>query len=364
MKLALFAENSSYGGISSYCIDLCRELQYRKCDVTLVIPLDERITNLWLLNKACEATVYYKVLKLGNGILNDIRTINVFLVNHDFDVIHTNGYRMNTLLRICRLLHPYKYRKLKHLVTVHSVLPWTISTSRQKLYSFIDSIGHVFNVHTIAVSNYTLNYVYCHSLILKNRITTIYHGIKTLKREIKKNEDCVVSFLGRLSHEKGIFFLFQIIEKYLLTYPTNKVRFEICGDGEEADCILQLQKRFPYHVIFNGFVKDVDTQLLSSDILMLTSKIETFGLVILEAMIRNVCVIATKVGGIPEIIDSGKNGILVDYGDVDSYVHFLHLIIVDSEKRKYFSENALRKVESDFSVKRSVDSYLKTLWSL
>ena len=219
----------------------------------MVVPLDKRITNLWLRNKAHEAIIPIEELNLGNGFFYDVRTVNTFLANHDFDVIHTNGYRMNTLVRICRLLHPCRHRKLKHLVTMHSVLPWNISTSRQKLYSFIDCIGHTFNSHTIAVSNYTLNYVYSHSLISRNRITTIYHGMDLLEKEvIKKNDICIISFLGRLSHEKGVSFLVRIIEKYLLTYNDTNVLFEICGDGEEVNVVLQLEKQFPNHVKFKS----------------------------------------------------------------------------------------------------------------
>ena len=365
MKLVVIAENSSYGGISSYCFDLCRELCCRGCDFTLIVPLDRRITNLWLRNKAHEAIIPIEELNLGNGFFYDVRTVNTFLANHDFDVIHTNGYRMNTLVRICRLLHPCRYRKLKHLVTVHSVLPWNISTSRQKLYSFIDCIGHTFNSHTIAVSNYTLNYVYSHSLISRNRITTIYHGMDFQEKEmIKKNDICIISFLGRLSHEKGVSFLVRIIEKYLLTYNDNNVLFEICGDGEEVNVVLQLEKQFPNHVKFKGFVKNVNTQLENSDILMLTSKIETFGLVVLEAMARKVCVIATEVGGIPEIINSGYNGILVGYGDIDAYVYHLHSLIVNREKRRGLCCNAWGTLRTKFSFQESINRYLKVLWSL
>lgn len=365
MKLVVIAENSSYGGISSYCFDLCQELCHRGCDVTLAVPLDRRITNLWLKNMACEAMIPIEELNLGNGFANDVRIVNVFLANHDFDVIHTNGYRMNTLVRICRLLRPYRYRELKHLVTVHSVLPWNIATFRQKLYSFIDCAGHVLNSHTIAVSDYTLDYVYSHSLIAKKQITTIYHGMNLLKTETtKRNDICIVSFLGRLSHEKGVSFLVQIIEKYLLIHNDANVLFEICGDGEEVNDVLQLEKQFPNHVKFKGFVKDIDNQLENSDILMLTSKIETFGLVVLEAMVWKVCVIATKVGGIPEIINSGHNGILVGYGDIDAYVHRLHSLIVNKEKRMALCNNAWGMLRTKFSFQKSINNYLKVLWSL
>lgn len=365
MKLVVFAENSSYGGISSYCFDLCRELAHRGCDVTLTIPLDKRTTNLWLKDKACGVKIPIEKLELGNGFFDDVRAVDVFLTEHESDVIHTNGYRMNTLVRICRLLHPYKYRNLKHLVTVHSVLPWNISTSRQKLYSLIDCIGHAINSHTIAVSNYTLNYVCSHSLVSKNQITTVYHGMNLQKKEeIKKNDICIVSFLGRLSHEKGISFLVQVIERYLSIHADVNVLFEICGDGEEVDIVLQLEKKFSNQVKYKGFVKDIDNQLEKSDILMLTSKVETFGLVVLEAMVRDVCVIATKVGGIPEIITSGHDGILVGYGDIDSYVSCLHSLIANRVQRMELCCNAWETLRTKFSYQKSIDSYLKILWSL
>lgn len=363
MRIAVVSENSSYGGISSYCMELCRSL-LGMIDITLIIPLDARIKNNWLVEKAVEYNIPYCVVHLNNRLWHDVKELKKIL--ESYDIVHTNGYRLNTLVRIIRLFSPFSFKNIKHIVTIHSVLYRKIASSRQMVYVIMDNIGHIMNTYTITVSDFTLKYVLAYSLAPKRHISTIYHGTKekSIPCVHKMKTSIVVSFIGRLSQEKGVLFLSEIIEVFLMRYSHLNVSFEICGDGEMVSHIQSLANHHSGKVIYKGYVNDVHTQLTRSHILVLTSKIETFGLVLIEAMLSNVCVIATNVGGVPEIIRHNYNGMLVNYGDVEHFVNTLYEVVMNPAMRGKMIDNAHEVLVSKFSIEKERSAYLHLITTL
>lgn len=368
-KIAVFSENSSYGGISSYCFDLCKILLKKGIDVTLIIPLDKRIQNKVLIEQSKSECIPIKTINIDDNFIKVSKTIINYIKDNHFNIVHTNGYRLNTLIRIGRFLFSRK-ETFYHIVSVHSALPYKYSTKNQILYAIINNLGNRYNHKTIAVSDYTKRYIQKNSWGAKLDICTIYNSISYESNKnssiskIKSGDIITISFLGRLSSEKGVLFLCDIINNYLSSYPTSNVRFEICGSGKFDKMIELLQKKNPEKIIYKGFVQNTQRQLDRTDILILTSKIETFGLVLIEAALHDAAVIATNVGGVPEIIQSDYNGILIKYGDVGSYVEAIQELVLNRIKRQYFIENFKKIIERDFTLERNIDNYIKLLNSL
>ena len=106
------------------------------------------------------------------------------------------------------------------------------------------------------------------------------------------------------------------------------------GDGPDRSRAewLAVQKGIHNDVIFLGKQDQVQEKLAVADILLLPSELESFGLAALEGMACEVVPIATRVGGIPELIEHGKSGYLADVGDVDTMARYAIELLSDEER--------------------------------
>ena len=105
------------------------------------------------------------------------------------------------------------------------------------------------------------------------------------------------------------------------------------GDGPDRSRAewLAVQKGIHNDVIFLGKQDQVQEKLALADILLLPSELESFGLAALEGMACEVVPIATRVGGIPELIEHGKSGYLADVGDVDTMARYAIELLSDED---------------------------------
>jgi len=137
------------------------------------------------------------------------------------------------------------------------------------------------------------------------------------------------------------------------------VYFMAVGEGEllkpmQAKVIeLGIQNR----IVFTGFQNDVGTFLKEFDIFVLASKLEGLGTSILDAMSLGLPVIATKAGGIPEMIDNEVNGILLPIQDANSLADSICRLADDVILRRRLGENALIKVK-EFDINKTIEQYL------
>ena len=171
----------------------------------------------------------------------------------------------------------------------------------------------------------------------------------------------VVLFVGAIAHHKN---LLSLIDMAKIIKQTNDVHFLLVGEGP-------LEKRVNYEISKNdlsemvhiaGYSDNVSEILLESDILILPSKVESMGLVILEAMARGKPTIVANVGFQSEIIQNNINGLLVE-GNKKMVVNFVKNILRlknDHDFYERIKRNALIKVEKEFDVNNSVAKYINT----
>ncbi|MAB85437.1 MAG: N-acetyl-alpha-D-glucosaminyl L-malate synthase BshA [Cryomorphaceae bacterium] len=132
------------------------------------------------------------------------------------------------------------------------------------------------------------------------------------------------------------------------------------GDGPDRNIAEKLSRDLGIwdKVIFRGKTYDVQSMLGISDIFLLPSSTESFGLSALEAMASHVPVIASNVGGLSEVVDHNKNGFLENIGDVESMAEDALSLIDSKEKMINFSKSAREKAES-FSMNEISQRYLE-----
>jgi glycosyltransferase involved in cell wall biosynthesis len=161
-----------------------------------------------------------------------------------------------------------------------------------------------------------------------------------------------ILFVGRLTKQKGVEILLKAIKILKNEYSRN-MKIAIVGDGELKENLdnLTVELGVDREVKFLGVRKNIKELMVSSKIIVLPSRSEGFGIVIIEAMSNMLPVIATNVGGIPELIENGKDGILVPPENPKALARAINNLLENKELREKLSKAAYKKVKKEFSIK-------------
>lgn len=180
-----------------------------------------------------------------------------------------------------------------------------------------------------------------------------------------------ILFVSRLTEQKRPDRFLQALKKIVEWRPDLQFRATVVGDGplrsdlEKLADTLQLR---PNHLEFLGELADVKPAFLNSDLLVLTSDWEGTPNVLLEAMGQGLPVVATKVGGVPELVRHGENGFLVEADNGDSTASSVIALIENSQLRNSMGVSGRRVVIEEHSpgrlANRLLTVYEKTLGGL
>ncbi len=179
----------------------------------------------------------------------------------------------------------------------------------------------------------------------------------SLRTEFSISRDTsVVGSIGLLHPIKGQDIFLNAAKQVLSLFPETK--FLIVGDDdtprkEYRIKLEDLSKELGItdKVIFCGWRKNIPEVLAAMDIFILPSRIDHFPLVVLEAMAAAKPVIATRVGGVPELIENGVNGILVDVNDPGKLSAAISEFLQDKAKARKLADSGHKRVEDYFTVK-------------
>lgn len=147
-------------------------------------------------------------------------------------------------------------------------------------------------------------------------------------------DETVLIYVGRLSSEKQIDQIRAVLER------TPGTRLAIVGDGPARE---SLERHFAgTPTKFMGYLRGVPLSqaYASADIFVFPSALETFGLVVTEAMAAGLPVIASRVGGIPDVVDEGRTGYTFNVGDVDAMVEGVQRMAINRDQLKRMGQDA------------------------
>lgn len=164
----------------------------------------------------------------------------------------------------------------------------------------------------------------------------------------------VVGMIARMVPIKRHEDLFRAIPAVLESYPD--AYFLIVGDGElRADLeALAQELRITHRCIFAGFHRDLERIYQTVDLTALTSGNEGLPVAVIESLASGVPAAATRVGGVPELIEEGKTGYILEPYDVDSIAAGLKKAIGDPEKTRQMGGVAQEEILKKFSITRLV----------
>lgn len=162
-----------------------------------------------------------------------------------------------------------------------------------------------------------------------------------------------------VSNFRKIKKLPDIINTFIKVREQIPAKLLLVGDGPEKHRMMELLKSSPYKqdILFLGKQENVAELFNISDLKLLLSETESFGLVLLEAMACGVPGIGTNIGGIPEVIDHGENGYIVELGDVEQAAQYAIELLTDEEKLIKFRHAAVNAVRTKFLAEPIIDHY-------
>jgi glycosyltransferase involved in cell wall biosynthesis len=192
------------------------------------------------------------------------------------------------------------------------------------------------------------------------RVERIRNGIDVARHDRRAGaaiaDGCAIGCASRLVRGKGIDKLLRAMTRVLEEAPDARLR--IAGDGPERSA-LEAGARSP-RIEFVGVVDDMRGFWHDVDIAVMPSMSpESFGMVALEAMASGKPVVATRSGGVEELVDDGVTGRLVAAGDESALARALLDYVGDADLRQAHGEAGRARCELDFSIERSAAEYAR-----
>ncbi len=200
-----------------------------------------------------------------------------------------------------------------------------------------------------------------------SRVTCIRNGIDLEKKPIQTDRwqirkelgvdagTCLIGTVGRLTPVKGLSYLLQAVS--ILLRQRVDLRLLIVGDGViRKDLEVQAHDLgIRENVVFLGHREDTFELMQAMDIFVLPSLSEGISMALLEAMAASRAVVASRVGGIPEIVEDGVEGILVEPMDVNQLAENCRRLIESPETAMKMGEQAQKRVAQEFSAAAMAD---------
>jgi len=285
------------------------------------------------------------------------------------NILHSHGYKGNILLGFI----PKPIRRIPIITTVHGYTSRVNGFNRMRLYEWLDSRALGLMDAVVFVSNAMKSDPHFRHLC-PEKVNVIHNGIPLTPDEAQalnsdhdsQNLDSILEFckkgyiigsIGRLSPEKGYENLIRA-----LAHVVNKgldARLLLIGQGalKEKLVLLASELGLTSRIMFAGYQKAAFRFFHLMNVFVISSLTEGLPMTLLEAMRAKVPIIATRVGGIPDILTDPKDAILLPPKDEEGLASAILRISCNPEKTLQMTENAYKKFKSELSSYKMAKQY-------
>ena len=286
---------------------------------------------------------------------------------YELDLLHVHyaiPHSVSAMLAKQMLASGAKPRRLPFVTTLHGTDITLVGQDRSYLPITRFSIEQSDGV--TAISEY-LKERTLREFDVKNQIQVIYNFVNcdlycrctadsTLRPEYAPNGERILVHLSNFRPVKRVTDTIEIFDRVRKKLAAKLL---LVGDGPDRSRAewLAVQKGIHDDVIFLGKQDQVHEKLGISDVLLLPSELESFGLAALEAMACEVVPIATRVGGVPEVIEHGRSGFLAEVGDVDAMARYAIEILSHEDRLREMGKACRAVAQSRFCASKIIPQY-------
>lgn len=371
IKIIHVISNLSLGGAQILLLDILKNLK-KKNDLEIYLIAIDSGEYIEKFEKNGISVIDLKEIGLIN--LNVLSKLKKILKDIKPDIVHTHLLKADFYGRIAAKQSgvPVIYSTCHNYSSHHK----GADINKKTIFDFIDnSVISYSKSNLIAISEIVRKYLINRKSEFEKITEVIYNGLDISKEKyiLSENEiidlrrkynlsenDFVVLISGRLEIQKGHRFFLESIKDYLK--EKKNIRVLILGDGNLKNEIEKtiIDNEIQDYVFLLGFQTETEKFTEISDLICVPSLWEGFGLVIVEGMIKNKIVLASDVGGIPEIIEDGKTGFLFAVNDKENFLEKLNFIYENISKLKFIKENAKRMVKEKFDIQKNSELYYRS----
>lgn len=363
MKTLFLTTHVNTGGITSYLLTLSRGLRKRGHHVWLVSSGGNREQDF----RAIGVNVHTMGIKtksaLSPKIYKAIKPLQEIIIDNQIEVIHAQT-------RVTQIMGQILSHKTKRIfvTTCHGFFK----------PRFFRRLFPCWGDNTIAISPAVYQHLTDDFKMTGDRVSLIANGIDLdlyyqsndserldSRKKFNLNNEPVIGIIARLSDVKGIDILISAIPKILMKFPDTKLL--ILGEGKEEYNLKQMVGRLNLQerVFFYPSVDDMARTMGAFDVFVMPSRQEGLGLSVMEAQACGCCVVGSRVGGIPTLIDDGHTGLLFESGNVNQLAEKVIKVLTDRELSRKIGENArqfiLNHFSSDTMVEKTINLYLRLM---
>jgi glycosyltransferase involved in cell wall biosynthesis len=351
--LIVFSQPWAVGGAETHVTDLVKGLVQRGNKVFLAVHANESpqlrgiVQEQFVLNFRSKDPFDY--IALGKQIASIVEKNNI-------DVLHAHQRTSGYIAAYVKYL-----TQVPFLVTIHD--PWNRAYAKKLHAKIYDNI--------ITVSEF-LRQRFIHDFgFNSSMVHTVYNGanqdtynpsrfsceqISEWKNNFNiKENDKVISLIARLYRSKGQQYLIAAAPEILKTVP--EVKFLLAGDGPHEELLKKQAQDLGVldSFIFAGYRQDIPEIIALSDIVVRPSEMEGLPINVIEAMLMAKPVVATNIAGVPEMLDHGVNGYMIEVGDVTSLSQILIEALLDEDKCKAIGNAARKTAFEKFTIDACVE---------
>ncbi len=368
-KLFICITKSSWGGAQKYVFDIATNTPRDQFDTTVVLGEGGE-----LKKKLEEAGVKTILLKNSQRDINIKKEFALFFEliklfrDEKPDIIHLNSSKMGGsgalagrlagIKKIIFTAHGWAFNeergflsrmliKILHIITIilcHKIISVSENTKKQ--------IGGLFEKKIIVIKNGLRETKLFEKDVSKKYITEKILELNKKAKNTILNNPTWIGTISELHTNKGLSYAIDAIAKI-----KSNVIFIIIGGGEKRkELEEQIVKLGLSNKIFLlGHIDSASSYLKAFEIFVLSSITEALPYVLLEAGYASIPTIATNVGGIPEIIENNKSGIIVPIKNSEDIKYSIECLLKNPQKAKIFGENLKEKILSDFKQKTMLE---------
>lgn len=383
MKICMLVEQwfPQVGGVENQVRFLTKELTNAGHEVHIIVrnlklkgmaphSIEKEFTRNVTITRLGPASIFES--DIGRALYTVLSSLKV-IKDNSFDIFHAHSFTATIPALIVKQI-----LKIPTILTMHTSHfgKWysiTKQVLRSAIYSAIEK-KTLFNnrFDKIITVNKSLVKTSMKMGVSKNKLVYIPNAIELEEfdlykpDEIASSQEKTVLFVGRLTPVKGLHTLLRAIP--LVLDKSTHCKFLIAGEGPLKEDLAKYiyQKNLQEHVYLLGVQTGNDLIRLykTSNVGVLSSYTEGCPVSVLEAWAAGLPVVATRVGGTKEIVEHGKNGLLVPPGNPKALAKALIKVLTDEKLTKYLGDNGRALVEKEYNWKTTIKKILEIYQSV